>query len=245
MSRLKVRPGTETNITVSASTTTTTRGHSQDPMRMVKQVETAEDVPLSVKQPVADAIQESVATTIEQFLQSMERRAFHMARMATGSRDDALDIVQDAMFKLVEKYSANHASEWRPLFYRILNSKITDYYRRNAVKNRLISLASFGMKVGDNGADLIDRAAGRNTEGPEYGVARELQMKILSRAVAQLPGRQREAFMLRCWDGMSTALTAETMGCSEGSVKTHYSRAMHSLRASLEDYRYEEDFRYD
>jgi len=212
---------------------------------MVKHVDTAEDAHLSVQQPVADVKQESVAISIEQFLQSMERRAFHMARMATGSRDDALDIVQDAMFKLVEKYSTNHACEWRPLLYRILNSKITDYYRRNAVKNRLISLASFGMKASDNGADLIDRAAGRSTEGPEYGVARELQMKILSRAVAQLPGRQREAFMLRCWDGMSTALTAKTMGCSEGSVKTHYSRAMHSLRASLEDYRYEEDFRYD
>lgn len=212
---------------------------------MVKQVDTAKNAHLSAQPPEKDDSQESMVTTIEQFLQSMERRAFHMAKMATGSRDDALDIVQDAMFKLVEKYSANHASEWRPLFYRILNSKITDYYRRNAVKNRLISLASFGMKAGDNGADLIDRATGRSTEGPEYGVARELQMKILSRAVAQLPGRQREAFMLRCWDGMSTTLTAETMGCSEGSVKTHYSRAMHSLRASLEDYRYEEDFRYD
>lgn len=177
--------------------------------------------------------------SMEEFLQSIERRAFHMARMATGSRDDALDIVQDAMFKLVEKYSAKSASEWRPLFYRILNRKITDHYRRNAVKNRLISLASFGMQSGDEGADLIDRAEGRKSDAPDQTVARELQMQILSEAVAQLPGRQREAFMLRCWDGMSTAITAETMGCSQGSVKTHYSRAMHSLRASLEDYRYE------
>jgi RNA polymerase sigma-70 factor (ECF subfamily) len=180
-----------------------------------------------------------MAISMDEFLQSIERRAFHMARMATGSRDDALDIVQDAMFKLVEKYSAKTSSEWRPLFYRILNRKITDHYRRNAVKNRLFSLASFGMKPSDEGADLIDRAEGRKSEAPDQAVAREMQMKVLSKAVAALPGRQRQAFMLRCWDGMSTAITAETMGCSQGSVKTHYSRAMHSLRASLEDYRYE------
>lgn len=177
--------------------------------------------------------------SMDEFLQSIERRAFHMARMATGNRDDALDIVQEAMFKLVQKYSAKTASEWRPLFYRILNRKITDHYRRNAVKSRLFSLASFGMKSSDQGADLIDRAEGRKSDAPEATVARELQMEILSKAVAELPGRQRQAFMLRCWDGMSTAITAETMGCSQGSVKTHYSRAMHSLRASLEDYRYE------
>lgn len=177
--------------------------------------------------------------SMDEFLQSIERRAFHMARMATGNRDDALDIVQEAMFKLVQKYSAKTASEWRPLFYRILNRKITDHYRRNAVKNRLFSLASFGMKTSDQGADLIDRAEGPKSDAPEATVARELQMEILSTAVARLPGRQRQAFMLRCWDGMSTAITAETMGCSQGSVKTHYSRAMHSLRASLEDYRYE------
>ena len=176
---------------------------------------------------------------MDEFLQRIERRAFHMARMATGSRDDALDIVQDAMFKLVQKYSAKSASEWRPLFYQILNRKITDHYRRNAVKNRIFSLASFGMKASDEGADLIDRAEGRKSDAPDQTVARELQMKILSKAVAQLPGRQRQAFMLRCWEGMSTAITAETMGCSQGSVKTHYSRAMHSLRVSLEDYRHE------
>jgi RNA polymerase sigma-70 factor (ECF subfamily) len=177
--------------------------------------------------------------SMEEFLQDIERRAFHMAKMATGSREDALDIVQDTMFKLVEKYSDKNSSEWRPLFYRILNSKITDYYRRNAVKNRLISLASFGMRAGDKGADLIDRAEGHRSDTPDQMLARQMQMTILSKALAQLPGRQRQAFMLRCWDGMSTALTSQAMGCSEGSVKTHYSRAMHSLRASLEDYRYE------
>ena len=83
-------------------------------------------------------------SSMDNFLKDIERRAFHMAQMATGSRDDALDIVQDAMYKLVEKYSAKPASEWRPLFYRILNSKITDYYRRNAVKNRIISSGELG-----------------------------------------------------------------------------------------------------
>lgn len=177
--------------------------------------------------------------SMDNFLTDIERRAFHMAQMATSSRDDALDIVQDAMYKLVEKYSAKPASEWRPLFYRILNSKITDYYRRNAVKNRIINLASWGMKADDNGADLVDRAEGRNSETPDQLFVRELQIAQLTSAVKQLPRRQREAFMLRCWEGMSTAVTAETMGCTEGSVKTHYSRALHSLRNSLEDFCYD------
>jgi len=173
--------------------------------------------------------------SMDNFLKDIEQRAFHMAQMATGSRDDALDIVQDAMYKLVEKYSAKPAGQWRPLFYRILNSKITDYYRRNAVKNRIISLASWGMKADDNGADLVDCAEGRNSETPDQLYVRELQITQLTAAVKQLPHRQREAFMLRCWEGMSTEVTAETMGCTQGSVKTHYSRAMHSLRNSLED----------
>ena len=184
--------------------------------------------------PVNQPCSRLTDTSMEQFLKEIERRAFHMARMATGNRDDALDIVQDAMYKLVEKYSAKPADQWRPLFYRILNSKITDYYRRNAVKNRLISLASWGIKPDDNGGDLIDRAEGRSSERPDQMLTRDLRIKQLTVAVKKLPARQREAFMLRCWEGMSTATTAATMGCSEGSVKTHYSRAMHSLRTSLE-----------
>ena len=174
--------------------------------------------------------------SMDTFLRDIERRAFQMARMATGSREDALDIVQDSMYKLVQKYSSNTAEEWRPLFYRILNGKITDYYRRNAVKNRLLRLASWGMKADDEGGDLIDRAEGHHSQTPDQMFVRQQQIERLTEAVEGLPTRQREAFMLRCWDGMSTALTAECMGCTEGSVKTHYSRAMHSLRHSLEDY---------
>ena len=113
----------------------------------------------SVSQPTSTRLTD---TPMEQFLKDIERRAFHMARMATGSRDDALDIVQDAMYKLVEKYSAKSADEWRPLFYRILNSKITDYYRRNGVKSRLISLASWGMKP-----DETWRRPNRPRRGPQ------------------------------------------------------------------------------
>ncbi len=178
-------------------------------------------------------------SSMDKFLQSIERRAFHMANMATGSRDDALDIIQDAMYKLVEKYRGKPAEQWRPLFYRILNSKITDHYRRNALKNRFISLASWGMNIDSKGPDLVDGAVGRISENPDQLLVREWRIEQLSTAVKKLPRRQREAFMLRCWDGMSTTLTAETMGCTEGSVKTHYSRALHKLRESLEAYWHE------
>ena len=95
------------------------------------------------------------------------------------------------------------------------------------------------MKTDSGTDDLVDRAEGRPSETPERMLHRHKQIEQLTTAVAQLPGRQRQAFMLRCWEGMSTALSAETMGCSEGSVKTHYSRALHSLRDSLEGYWHE------
>ena len=100
----------------------------------------------------------------------------------------------------------------------------------------LMSASLRRSRADDEGGDLIDRAEGHHSQTPDQMFVRQQQIERLTEAVEGLPTRQREAFMLRCWDGMSTALTAECMGCTEGSVKTHYSRAMHSLRHSLEDY---------
>lgn len=178
--------------------------------------------------------------TVEQFLKHIERRAFHMARLGTGNADTAMDIVQDAMYKLVEKYSAKQASEWRPLFYRILSGKLTDYYRRKAVRDRVFIWSKPASGDADaSTADLIESAAGRNSETPHEVMLRSQRIEQLSRSVQQLSNRQRQAFMLRCWEGLSTIETAIAMNISEGSVKTHYSRAMHALRDMLEDYRYD------
>ncbi len=179
-------------------------------------------------------------SSIEEFLKTIERRAFHMARMATGNADSAMDIVQDSMFKLVEKYAHKTPQEWKPLFYRILNSKTIDYYRRKAVRDKVFPWSKYVVNTdSDQATDIVDLTAGRLSETPDEMMMRSQRIDKLTGAVNALPRRQREAFMLRCWEGMSTIDTAMTMKCSEGSVKTHYSRAMHSLRDMLEDYNYD------
>ncbi|MDG1812818.1 MAG: RNA polymerase sigma factor, partial [Porticoccaceae bacterium] len=179
-------------------------------------------------------------SSIEEFLKTIERRAFHMARMATGNADSAMDIVQDSMFKLVEKYAHKTPQEWKPLFYRILNSKTIDYYRRKAVRDKVFPWSKYVVNTdSDQATDIVDLTAGRLSETPDEMMMRSQRIDKLTDAVNALPRRQREAFMLRCWEGMSTIDTAMTMKCSEGSVKTHYSRAMHSLRDMLEDYNYD------
>ncbi len=190
--------------------------------------------------PVKAAQVELGYSSIEEFLKTIERRAFHMARMATGNADSAMDIVQDSMFKLVEKYAHKTPQEWKPLFYRILNSKTIDYYRRKAVRDKVFPWSKYVVNTdSDQATDIVDLTAGRLSETPDEMMMRSQRIDKLTDAVNALPRRQREAFMLRCWEGMSTIDTAMTMKCSEGSVKTHYSRAMHSLRDMLEDYNYD------
>lgn len=192
------------------------------------------------KMPVKAAQVELGYSSIEEFLKTIERRAFHMARMATGNADSAMDIVQDSMFKLVEKYAHKTPQEWKPLFYRILNSKTTDYYRRKAVRDKVFPWSKYVVNTdSDQATDIVDLTAGRLSETPDEMMMRSQRIDKLTGAVNALPRRQREAFMLRCWEGMSTIETAMSMKCSEGSVKTHYSRAMHSLRDMLEDYNYD------
>jgi len=179
-------------------------------------------------------------SSMEEFLKVIERRAFHMARMATGNNDTAMDIVQDSMYKLVEKYADRTAQEWKPLFYRILNSKTIDYYRRKAVRDRVFPWSRYTSNGdSDQNVDIVDLTPGRISDTPDEMLMRTQRIDKLTQSVNALPRRQREAFMLRCWEGMSTIETAEAMKCSQGSVKTHYSRAMHTLRDLLEDYNYD------
>lgn len=167
---------------------------------------------------------------LDKFLQGVQARAFRIARFATGSNEDALDLVQDAMFKLVEKYSERPDGEWAPLFYRILHSRINDWHRRNAVRNRFRSW--FGR--GDDAAeDPIQTAPDPQGRSPEMEHHTQQSMEKLQAVLGALPPRQQQAFLLRAWEGLDVRQTAIAMACAEGSVKTHYSRAIHSLRAQL------------
>ncbi len=170
---------------------------------------------------------------LEKFLSDIERRAFRMAQVALRDPDDALDAVQDAMLKLARKYASRPSAEWRPLFYRILQNGIRDLQRRGAVRKRLMAWLPGAKQDSDGeGQDPLENVADGAPAIPDVlmqGQAMQ-QLEILLRA---LPARQREAFMLRNFEGLDVAQTAAAMGCSEGSVKTHYSRAVHLLRERL------------
>jgi RNA polymerase sigma-70 factor (ECF subfamily) len=179
---------------------------------------------------VADPV--AAPATLDAFLAGVERRAFRVAELALGSREDALDAVQDAMVRLV-RYRARPAAEWSPLFWRILRAGLADRHRRNAVRRRV--LAVFGRDEAHDD-DPIARLP-----DPDADPARALDdgtaWRALGRALRALPRRQRECFLLRELQGLDVAATAAAMGCSAGSVKTHLSRALAALRVHLEDWR--------
>lgn len=162
-----------------------------------------------------------------------------MAETALGNRDDALDVVQDAMVRLCQRYARRDPEEWRPLFYRILQNGIRDHYRRSAVRNRF---RSWLRPRGDVDAtdsrpvDGLQTVADPVNTQPEVLLEREHALVRLQGVLRQLPQRQQQAFMLRVWEGMDVAATAAVMQCSQGSVKTHLSRALQRVRDQLEGY---------
>lgn len=155
-----------------------------------------------------------------------------MAELATGNKDEALDILQDAMFKLVERYAEKPAAEWGPLFTTILQSRIKDWYRRQQVRSGV--LGWFGNKHSDS--DLIQQAEDKQGRSPEQYMAAQQRTDELEKALRALPVRQQQVFLLRNWEGLNVEATARAMQISTGSVKTHYSRALQSLRTRLGEY---------
>ena len=170
---------------------------------------------------------------LDQFLAQIERRAFRMAQVALRNADDALDVVQDAMLKLARSYASRPSEEWRPLFFRILQNGIRDLQRRQTVRRRLMSWMPGPSQDPDEEAqNPLDNVAD-GAPGQSDLLMQGEAMRQLEKSLRELPARQREAFMLRNFEGMDVAETAAAMGCSEGSVKTHYSRAVHALREQL------------
>jgi len=179
------------------------------------------------------AVTAAVKEELNRFLAGVERRALRVAEIATGSRDDALDIVQDAMVKLASHYANRPPGEWAPLFHRILDNKILDWQRRQTVRRRLFGVPAPASAIdGDEDpiAAIPDATQPENSQRLKQAQA----MAVLERALRQLPKRQRQAFVLRVWEGLSVEETAVAMGCGDGSVKTHLSRALHRLREQLQ-----------
>jgi RNA polymerase sigma-70 factor, ECF subfamily len=174
---------------------------------------------------------------LSDFLREVERRAFKQTVYAVRDDHAALDIVQDSMLKLAEKYADKPVTEYPMLFQRILQNTMRDFWRRQKVRNLWTTLlSSFGAgQDGEDDHDPLDTIDVEDeSDNPIVQLERSQTMGIIEKALEKLPARQREAFVLRYWEDMDVAETAAMMGCSQGSVKTHCSRAVHTLAALLE-----------
>jgi RNA polymerase sigma-70 factor (ECF subfamily) len=176
---------------------------------------------------------------ISGFLANIERRAFKQAMFAVRDEDAALDIVQDAMLKLTENYADKPAGELPMLFQRILQNTIHDHFRRQKVRSTWTTvLSALGHRDDkDDDYDPLETLQARTdsnaTADPAANAEQRQIVGAIEQALARLPARQREAFLLRYWEELDVAETAAAMGCSEGSVKTHCSRAVHALARML------------
>ncbi|MDP1692763.1 MAG: RNA polymerase sigma factor [Burkholderiaceae bacterium] len=176
---------------------------------------------------------------LSDFLKSVEKRAFKRSAYTVRNDEAALDIVQDSMIRLAEKYADRPAAELPLIFQRILSNATMDWFRRQKVRNALfVNLSEFEGADDDGGdfdlLELLDTSGGQTgTENTADSVGRMQTLQIIDTQVQQLPARQREAFLLRYWEELDVAETASVMGCSEGSVKTHCSRAVHALAKAL------------
>ena len=177
---------------------------------------------------------------LSDFLKSVEKRAFKRALYSVRDEDAALDIVQDSMIRLSEKYFDRPAAELPLLFQRILSNATMDWFRRQKVRNSVVRNFSDFESAGGDGDDFdiletLEALGGPlASESTADSVSRAQILLAIEAEVAQLPGRQREAFLLRYWEELDVAETAAAMGCSEGSVKTHCSRAVHALAKALQ-----------
>ena len=175
---------------------------------------------------------------LSDFLRSVDKRAFKRTLYAVRDEDAALDIVQDTMVRLAQRYADRPAAELPLLFQRILSNATMDWFRRQKVRNAVLSnLSDLEGSAEDADFDLLESLESLEstlgTESAADAVSRTQLLQLIEAEIADLPARQREAFLLRYWEEFDVAETAEVMGCSQGSVKTHCSRAVQALAKAL------------
>ena len=176
------------------------------------------------------AATQSTDLSLDAFLSQVERRALRSAMLSTRKSADALDIVQDAMMQLVKHYRDRPAGEWPLLFQRILQHRIMDWHRQQTRHKKW-----FWQKSADDEEfeDVVEEIPDERMQDPAELLAQASDIQCVIRALEELPARQRQAFLLRAWEDFDVRETAQVMECSEGSVKTHYFRALQTLRAHL------------
>ncbi len=172
---------------------------------------------------------------MDDFLKSVEKKAFRIIQIATGNSDDALDILQDSMMAFVRHYSNKSEPELKPLFYRVVRNKIRDWYRKQKLKNLIFRYLPGTAKPE---SEIIQHPIESVEDMKNPDALTELKnsqaIKKLDESLKKLPHKQQQAFLLRAWEGLSTKETALAMKCSEGTVKTHYFRAVGRLKQELE-----------
>lgn len=178
----------------------------------------------------------SLRRQLDAFLQSVERRALTMLELGTRQREDALDLLQDSMLRFVRGYADRPQAEWAPLFFRVITNALVDWQRRQAVRRKVLAVWPWGRsEAGQDQGSAFDPPAAESAQ-PEAVVARTALGRRMNEALASLPTRQRQVFLLREWQGLSVADTALALGVSEGSIKTHLSRANARLREALHEH---------
>ena len=175
---------------------------------------------------------------LDTFLRGVEKRAFKRSFYHVRNEESALDIVQDSMMKLAEHYGHKAPEELPMLFQRILSNTTLDWFRRQKTRNALFSpLGDFDGPEGDGEFDVLEALLGRSDdpqqESSQNQAERAQTLRVIEQEIQNLPGRQREAFLMRYWEELDVAETASAMGCSQGSVKTHCSRAVSALAKAL------------
>ncbi len=165
---------------------------------------------------------------LDRFLTNIEKRAFRMAQLATRSEADALDIVQDAMLKLVTKYGQRDAQEWRPLFFKILENRILDWHRKEQLRNKLFFWRKSDIETEDEASNQVG-SLDHHFDPADQLSSEQMGQQFLT-CIETLPVKQQQCFLLRCWEGLSIEETARTMGINQNSVKSHYFRALEKLR---------------
>jgi RNA polymerase sigma-70 factor (ECF subfamily) len=180
----------------------------------------------------ASILKSTAESRLKNFMQDVTGRALVMMESATqGQHGIAMDLVQEAFISLHKSYAEKSTEEWYPLFYTILNNKLQDWHRKEARRNQPFS---FFKKVSlDDDEVEFDNLVDESTPSPLEFLDQAVTAEEIQEAIAKLPMRQQQAFMLRAWEGFDTQTTAQIMNCTEGSVKTHYHRAIQGLRASL------------
>ncbi len=187
------------------------------------------------KVAVIESADLALRVRLDRFLRDIERRALRMAGLGVRQADDAMELVQESMLGFVKSYSQKPESEWAPLFFRVLDSRIQDHHRRQAVRSRW--RVFLRQDEPEDAPDSLAQIPDTRTPTPAETLSSAQASVAINAALRALPDRQRQAFLLRQWEGMDVASTATAMGCSEGSVKTHLFRAMDALKRRLEDQR--------